>query len=199
MTTTLKVAAICAAFFFSSCNLLKTRDAQNPETPSTTNPLASTPTQLLTNFIDAVKNKDAVEYAKLFSDTLSGGKSYTFVPAQSSAIRYTAVFSRWTKESEQDYFQKAMASLNAGGTPNLYFLNDITQGIVPFQSDSAVFTSDYVLFVPHTQPNLTTTFKGKASFYMAPNNTNTWSIYRWEDFETYKDSSWSELKGQFEK
>ncbi|MDE3058357.1 MAG: hypothetical protein KGJ59_10420 [Bacteroidota bacterium] len=190
----------CAAtLLISSCNLLKTRTPQNPVTPSTTNPPANSPTALLNNFISAVTKKDAVEYAKLFSDTASGSMPYTFVPAQSSAIRYTAVFSRWTKDSEQDYFQKAMASLSSGAIPSLVFLSDMNSGVVMFQSDSAVFQTDYVLFVPHTQPNLTTTFKGNARFYMAPNITNTWAIYRWEDFETAKDSSWSELKGQFEK
>lgn len=190
----------CAAtFLLPSCDLLKTRDPQLPVTAGTTNPPASSPRALLDNFISAVSKKDPQEYAKLFSDTVSGSKSFTFVPTQSSAVRYPAVFSHWTKDAEQDYFQKAMTSLNSGATPSLNFLNDISTGVVMFQSDSAVFQSDYILFVPHNQPSLTTTFKGKASFYMAPTITNIWVIYRWEDFETAKDSSWSELKGQFEK
>jgi hypothetical protein len=190
----------CAAtLLFPSCDLLKTRDPQSPVTASTTNPPANSPTALLDNFISDIAKKNPQEYAKLFSDTASDNKTFTFVPAQSAAIRYTAAFSNWTKQSEQDYFQKAMASLNASALPSLVFMNDISHGVVMFQSDSAVFQSDYILFIPHTQPNLTTTFKGKASFYMAPNIANTWTIYRWEDFETAKDSSWSELKGQFEK
>lgn len=179
------------SLFFLSCNLFDTRDPENPVTDNQSLPPATSPGILIANFTTAFQQKNIQEYEKLFADS-----ALVFVPTQSAAARYSAVFSSWNKSSESESFRNAMSALGATSTPQL-LLTTISN--VLYQSDSALFTIDYSVFVPHTLTNVTTQYSGRSEFYFSPNKNNIWTIYRWLDFETKKDSSWSELKGQFAK
>ncbi|MDD8019488.1 MAG: hypothetical protein PHP42_14030 [Bacteroidota bacterium] len=176
--------------------MFKTRSPENPVSENQTAPLATTPDQLITNFTNAFQQKNIQEYVKLFADTATHARQFTFIPNQSAAARYIAVFSSWTTTSEHDYFLNAMTAVGTS-TPQL----ELTYPTPPvqYQSDSALYTISYSIFVPHKRTNVTTQFTGRSELYVSPNKNNIWMIYRWVDFETKKDSSWSELKGQFAK
>jgi len=174
-----------------SCDLLKTRDPQPPDQENTANPPATTPQVLMSNLQLSFANKNVNDYEKLFSDTGSIGKQYAFIPTQKAAASYSTFFSHWTKDSEGNYFRKAMASVNADFTPQVLFTGPPV--LTPFQSDSALYEANYSVFISPT------TYTGHARFFLIPNkNAGTWVIYRWEDFPPGQDSlSWSDLKGQF--
>ena len=188
-----RIIPVCLllAAMIGSCDLLKTRDPQPPNQGNTANPPADSPEQLMTNLQSSFANKNVSDYEKIFSDTGTAGKQYVFIPTQKANGDFIQFFSHWTKDSELNYFRKAMASVSAAFTPAVSFSN-----VVPtqFQSDSALYTTDYSVFLSPT------TYVGHARFSMLPNkNTGTWVIYRWEDLQSAKDStlSWSDLKGQF--
>ena len=173
-----------------SCDLLKTRDPQPPDQGNTANPPATTPQILIDNLQSCFANKNVNDYGKIFADAASVGRTYIFVPTQKALANYP-VFSQWTTESELNYFRKAMASVSAGFTPAVSFSNVV---LTPFQSDSALYETDYTVFISPT------TYAGHVRFSMLPNkNTGTWVISRWEDIQTSNNStlSWSDLKGQF--
>jgi hypothetical protein len=173
-----------------SCNLFDTRDPENPLTDNQTLQPATSPSMLISNFTTAFQQKNIQEYGKLFADT-----TFRFIAAQSAYARYSTVFLSWNKGSESEYFRNAITEIGTLSSPQLSFS---TVSSVQFQSDSAAYTLDYVLFVPHSRSS-TKQFTGRSELYMAPNKNNIWSVYRWVDFETKKDSSWSEFKGQFTK
>ena len=84
-----------------------------------------------------------------------------------------------------------MASVSAGFTPAVSFSNVV---LTPFQSDSALYETDYTVFISPTS------YAGHVRFSMLPNkNTGTWVISRWEDVQTSNTAalSWSDLKGQY--
>jgi hypothetical protein len=173
-----------------SCDLLKTRDPQPPDQGNTANPPATTPQILIDNLQSSFANKNVNDYGKIFADITSVGRTYVFVPTQKALGNYP-VFSQWTTESELNYFRKAMASVSAGFTPEVSFSNVV---LTPFQSDSALYETDYTVFISPT------TYSGHVRFSMLPNkNTGTWVISRWEDVQTSNSAalSWSDLKGQF--
>jgi len=181
-----------------SCNLFDTRDPENPISDNQTLPTAFTKESLFSNFKSSFEQKNIQEYGKLFADTATHAQRYMFIPNQSSASRYAAVFSSWNTIAEMEYFRNAITAVGTSSSLQL----QITSGpvIVPYQSDSAQYTFDYLLFVPHNRSDLKTQqFVGRCEITMAPDKNTTWRIYRWVDFETKKDSSWSELKGQFAK
>jgi hypothetical protein len=187
--------AAASAIMFTSCDLFTTREPQPPDQSGTALPPATTPDQLYSNIQQAISLEDLQDYEKLLSDQSEGDKPFTFVPDQSAAARYAVVFSHWTRDSEGEYFQKAMASIPSTSSPQVAFDDE---QYTSFSPDSGVFSLSYTLFLNHNEPNLPTTFKGRAFFYVSPSKSSgIWTIYRWEDIETSKDSSWSELKGYF--
>lgn len=176
----------------ASCDLLKPRDSETPEGGNTANPPAYLPKTVIENLQSSFGNKNVNEYEKIFSDTLSGGKQYVFIPTQKATGSYAAFASLttpWTKESEITYFRKAMATVSVSFTPEVSFTGVVETQI---QADSALYEADYSVFLPSK-------YVGHARFFMLQNkNAGTWVIYRWEDFPSTKDStlSWSDLKGQ---
>lgn len=182
-----------------SCNLFNTRDPENPVSENQTLPAAYSQEILFSNFKTSIEQKNVQEYEKLFSDSATHPRRFLFIPNQSSGARYAAVFSSWNRTMELEYFRNAVSAV--GSSSAIQF--QITSGpqIITYQSDSAHYTFDYVLFVPHNRTDVKTRqFAGRCEIMMSPEKNNPiWKIYRWIDFETKKDSSWSELKGQFAK
>ena len=190
-------ALLLLSFVVVSCNLFDTRDPENPVTDNQSLPAATDERILMQNFLTAFQQKNIQEYEKLFADTIAHSRSFVFVPNQSAAARYGAVFATWNKTFEVDYFRNMTGSTSASSAPQI----TITYPVQPvkYQSDSVVYTVDYTLFVPHSRAGITDQFAGRSELTMSPNKNNIWVIYRWIDYETKKDSSWSELKGLFSK
>ena len=179
------------AFAAGSCDLLKTRDPQPPSQGNTANPPATQPDILIANLQTCFANKNINDYEKIFSDLTTDGRTYVFVPTQEASASYSAIFSRWTTDSELNYFRKVMASVSSGFTPTVSFTNSVT---TTFQSDSALFEADYSLFITPT------TYSGHVRFSTLLNkNTGTWVVDRWEDLQSANSTAptWSDLKGQF--
>jgi hypothetical protein len=191
--TRIGIAALLG-LLLAGCGLFQTRDPESPVGTTGINPPASSPEIVLQNFISAVQQKNLQDYQKLFSDTLTGTKTFVFVPTADAAVRYASVFSRWSKSAESQSFQNTLSSIPSSTSPSLTFFNPT---IVRFQSDSAIISSEYLLIMPHRLTTVTTTFAGRADFYTAPDKNQSWTIYRWVDFMTKRDSSWSDCKGAF--
>jgi hypothetical protein len=182
-----------------SCNLFDTRDPENPVSENETLPTAFTKEALFSNFKSSIELKNISEYEKLFADSSSHPHRFTFIPNQSSGARYAAIFSGWDKGKELKYLENAITAV--GASSSIQFQVTSAPQIITFQADSAQYIFDYLLFVPHTRTDVNSQqFAGRCELTMAPDRNNpVWRIYRWVDFETKKDSSWSELKGQFAK
>jgi hypothetical protein len=178
-----------------SCDIFDTRDPQKPNSGNETLPTAFTKEILYSNFRDAFQRKNRDEYGKLFSDTSSHLKRFMFVPTASAGSRYS--FSAWDKALEDEYFKNIKASVVTSSS----FQFNVTTAPkeILYQSDSAKYSFDYILFVPHNRGDVPQQFTGTSDIYVSPDKNAIWRIYRWVDFETKKDSSWSELKGQFAK
>ncbi len=188
------LACLALGLFVTGCGLFQTRDPESPVTSSGINPPATSPEMVVQNFIAAVQQKNLQDYQKLFSDSLTGNRAFVFVPTAEAAVRYGSVFGRWSSSSESQYFRNVLSSLPSTAYPSLAFLN---QRIVRFQSDSAIISAEYLLIMPHKLTTVTTTFAGRADFYTAPDKNQSWTIYRWVDVMTKRDSSWSDCKGAF--
>jgi len=185
-------SCIMIVMLVASCDLLKTRDSETPVGGNTANPPATSPQMVIDNLTSSFANKNVNDYEKLFADTGSVKKQYIFIPTQKAAGNYSAFFSHWTRDSELNYFRKAMASVSVSSTPTVSFSVPPLTNF--YGADSALYAADYSFFLSPT------TYFGRAQFYMIPNkNTGTWAIYRWEDLPSAKDStfSWSDMKGQF--
>lgn len=181
-----------------SCNLFNTREPENPVSDNQTLNLAFTKDLLFDNLKTAIEQKNIQEYEKLFSDSTTHSQNFTFVPNQSAGARYVAVFSIWNKNSEVEYFRNAITTVGDNSSIQLQ-ITSVTE-IGTNGLDSAQYSFDYSLFVPHHRNEIKIQqFVGRSEISMSPDKNAIWRIYRWIDFETKKDSSWSDLKGQFAK
>lgn len=184
----------CCSLQLISCDLFETREAAPPGNQHQPLPQATDDIILLENFRAAFQEKNLTEYNKLFADTITHPLWFTFLPSVSSAARYSAVFSLWSNNEESNYFKNIIA---ASGNSPFQFLVFERHEIYRSPSDSAAYSLEYTISVPHTRTNITTLFTGRCELFMSPGKNNIWKIYWWADFETNKDSSWSEMKGYF--
>jgi hypothetical protein len=191
---TLYIAFAALSILFISCDLFNTRDPEQPDSGNQTLPIAFTEKILFDNFQQSFQQKNRNEYSKLFSDTATHAKRFTFIPAASAGTRYS--FSSWDKALEDEYFRNIISSVGSSST---FGFTILTSKKELTQSDSAKYSFEYVLFVPHKRSDTPQQFTGNGEIYISPDKNAIWRIYRWVDFETKKDSSWSELKGQFAK
>ncbi len=187
------IAFVALSILFGSCDLFNTRDPDEPDSGNQTLPVAFTKEILFINFRDAFLQKNSREYLNLFSDVSTHGQQFSFVPAASAGTRYSSL--SWDKDVENKYFQKIIPP--TGSSSPFQFDYQTSPKIVPYQSDSAKYSFEYLLFVPHNRGDVTQQFVGTGDIYVSPDKNGIWRITRWVDFETKKDSSWSELKGQF--
>ncbi len=193
--SSLVISAVLFSLSSASCDLFDTRDPAYPDDLNQTLPQATDDLILMDNVRDAMLQGNIREYEKLFADTAVHSRQYVFIPSPAAAARYSAVFSSWDNTQEASYFNNAIvASENSSFQVAL-----IQTPIFRYPSDSAAYTVEYTLFIPHNRTTITTQFTGRSEFFISPGKNGIWRIYRWIDYETKKDSSWSELKAYFAK
>lgn len=188
------VKVILSSLFLFSCDILSTRNPEEPIIDTNSNPPATTPQLVISNFIAAFQNKNILEYEKLISDTTQNGRLYKFNPTTAAKIRYSTLFQQWNKISEKQFITKLFTSLKSPSSPSLTLSNSRYEYIY---ADSALYSSNYQINVEHLITSIPTQFKGKFYLTLNKNNVNIWSISLCEDFETSKDSSFSDCKGAF--
>ena len=179
----------------AGCGIFETR---NPEAPSQTGSNFLPPTEpgvVFTNMVSAFRDMNAINYVRAFADSSTAARSYSFEPTPQARARYGAVFSNWSRQSEQQFFENTKSKLQASSTPTLEFLTLTAQSI---QSDSAQYEATYRLTIPHTQSNVSQEARGRAIYYMVADKSRNWVIWRWVDIAlAQNDFTWSDFKGIF--
>lgn len=182
----------------AGCDLFSTRTPEPPDTGRSGFLPPTTATIVLTNLINAVKEKNSENFLACLSDSTAGNLSYTFVPSTEALAKFPGKFNLWNKFSEQRSYNSILAALNQDEKPELTFETG-TQDFEVLTSDSAVFYSDYYLKMPHIKDAVPAEFSGTVQFtlYLVKQK---WSISRWVDISSFEDSSkfsWSILKANF--
>ena len=173
-------------------------DTRAPESPSQTGSNFLPPTEpgvVFTNMVSAFRDMNSVNYVRSFADSSTAARTYSFEPTSQARVRYGAVFSNWTRQSEQQFFENTKSKLQTSSAPTLEFLTLTAQSI---QSDSAQYEATYRLTIPHTQSNLSQEARGRAIYYMVADKSRNWVIWRWVDIAlAQNDFTWSDFKGAF--
>jgi len=153
-----------------------------------------TPTEpniLLDNLRKAVSTLDLNNYKRCFES-----EKFRFTADQTIAANNLGLFSNWTWDTENQYFNNLKVSaspLNANNNLNL-----INSRIINFSPDSLEFTSDYSLSLYHQDTSFASVnFSGLLSFQMKRNRQNEWQIVVWQDNKTKPTPCWTELRQHF--
>lgn len=191
-----QVAGIVAsAILFARCGLFTPRSPEAPTQPSNSFRPATDPDAVVENLQSAIEQKDAVNYIRCFADPARARTGFSYTPSSGAAAQYGAVFAHWTIDEERQYFQNLVA--RAAGKSGAYSSLVLSHKTVTMSGDSAVQSYDYTLTFDHNDPSLSQTAVGTMQIVLSVDNTNSWVIYRWADFNTSSDVTWSKFRGRF--
>ncbi len=191
------IILLFSLFFLNSCDVFSTR---TPEKPNSSRSSYQPPTSaniVISNLISSIKEKNIENYISCFADSIQGSnKGFTFTPSSDAQSRFPNLFTNWSIDEEERTFLSMISNLKENQSPNLVFTNDRFDILL---SDSAVYSADYELYVPHNLNSIKENFSGTLFFTLIPSSNQLWSISNWIDISR-NDSlvdSWSILKAHF--
>jgi hypothetical protein len=194
MKTPGTIGACCMVLLALSCNLFQTRDPENPVQSSAN---FSPPTDVnivLENMSNAFQDLSSFNYVQSFSDTALSGRTFSFKTSTQAASQYSGLFSEWSRQSEQQYFDNFKTQLQSNAVPTLV-LNITSESIT---ADSALVEGTYQLTIPHTKPAIEQSASGRLQFFLIKDSREYWVISRWVDLANQTgDFTWSHFKGVF--
>ncbi len=175
-----------------SCDLLTTRNPEDPDSSNLTTVTATDPELLFENFVNSFSDKAVENYMACFVDSLFLDANYTFVPSAGAATSYPSL-QDWDLYSEQQHFNQLLVLSNEDLPVVLNLLNEEKLQ----SSDSATVRFDYNLQINAVDERIIDSYSGIAEFKIKLDSRNIWVITRWTDIKKDDNVSWSELKGQF--
>jgi len=189
----LLMAALLGAGALGGCGLFEPRTPQAPTQSSQTFLPATDPFTVISNLQSAVAQKSVPNYVQCLADQSAGGRTFVFIPSSEGTALYASLFRSWTTTDEQAYYQ----NLTTRTTPASLSQLDLTQKSQSLAADSALLEYDYTLTFENTMAGFPSRASGDVQFALQRSASNIWTIYRWTDFKTTGDITWSLFKGKF--
>lgn len=186
-----KIVFILLIVAVTSCDLLTTRNPEQPDTPANSNIPATTPDILFRNLKLSLEEKVLENYIFCFVDQSFLKKDYKFFPSAGSAAQFS-VLNSWGLESEKQYFRNMKAISKPGKSITLNLLNQFQTQF----GDSALYQFDYNLSLLSDDQTISGDYKGTVQFKIFLDKRNQWVIAEWSDLRIGNLRSWSELKGR---
>ena len=177
---------------FYGCDLLSTRDAEDPERSRSSFIVPTTPEQLFINLRNSFSEKIANDYISSFADSSFSDILFSYSPSPQANFKYNEL-SEWDLESEEKYFNNLINAAENKGTIVLS-LNLLETSI---DGNSQSRSYNYSILLPLIDESIPQLFEGIALFKVILDDNNQWVIAEWRDIENGDNPTWSELKGRF--
>ncbi len=187
-----KITAILFILFLGACDILETRDAEEPERGRSNFLIPTTPDMLFENLINSFSEKIIENYTACFADTAFSKKKFSFIPSPGSVSRFPQLAS-WGREEEKQYFTNLISASSEGSPITVVFSNSVSTLL----ADSADYTFDYTINLISNNESIPGGYEGSVRFKVHLDNREQWVINSWEDIKKGELNSWSELKGRF--
>lgn len=192
------VTAVTAVWWATGCdNPFATREPEPPVQNQSSWIQPTSPTYALINLKNAVAEKNISNYLRCLADTGVSAKSFSFVADAATMNANPGLFQRWGKEAEANYLNQLSSYLPKDSTASVNFerLKETS-----FQ-DSVILLQSYELKVNYRCegrecPRL---WRGQAELRFIRTEDEVWYIYKWIDYATGNDLTWSSLKAAFGK
>jgi len=175
------------------CGLFEPRSPEAPTQSSQTFLPATDPLIVVSNLQSAIEQKSVPNYVQCLADPAAGLHTFLFVPSSEGTAQYGSLFRNWSTVEEQAYFQ----NLTTRTTPASLSKLDLTAKTASLSADSALLEYDYTLTFENTVAGFPSRASGDLQFALQRSSSNIWTIYRWTDFKTTSDITWSLFKGKF--
>jgi hypothetical protein len=178
----------------TGCGIFEPRTPEDPTQSGLDFRPPTTPEIVIQNLTSAVDQKNAANYIACFADPTKTGRTFVFIAAPEASAQYPGVFTQWSLSDENDYFQNLVAKTSPTSYSNLLLTQ---KGPVIQTSDSMVVSYDYEIRFDHSDASFPKVATGNLQFTIGVDKNNFWSVYRWYDFKTTGDVTWSTMKGKF--
>lgn len=174
-----------------------TRDPEPPISGQSSWVQPTSPNYVMINLRNAIAEKNINNYLRCLADTSLVQSSFLFVPDPAVLAANPGLFTRWDKEKERNYLNQMMAFLPKDSTCSVLFT---LKSENTFQ-DSVILVQNYDLSVAHKQQasGCPKFMRGQAEFRLVRAAEDLWYIYRWTDYATGDESTWSALRAFFGK
>ena len=189
-----KTVGIALFLLMAACeNPFSTRTPEPPEQNSSTFIPPTSPDVVFINLRVAIREKNVENYIRCFVDSTRSNQRFTFVADPLAAFNHSELLS-WDLRDERGYVVRLFQATPSDSTRILTITNGSP---TPDGPDQATLSTNYTIIIEHTQQGTPTVYRGLSNFLLEKNQTGDWAIYRWSDFNTGVDPSWSELKALF--
>lgn len=182
---------------FSCDNPFATRNPEPPKNEQSTWIQPTSPNYVLANLRNAISEKNITNYMRCLADTSNSDKQFRYVAEPSVANANPGLFERWDKQDEFNYLNQLSAFVPKDSTQkaSLTTLKENT-----FQ-DSVILFQSYELDVHYNCQEIDCIhdMEGQVEFRLVRTNEDLWYIYRWSDFSTGDNPTWSDLRAVFGK
>lgn len=182
-----------AAAVLSGCGLFDPRTPEDPTQSSQTFLPATDPLIVISNLQSAVEQKSVPNYVQCLADAAAGNRTFVFIPSSEGTALYSSIFRSWSIAEEQAYFRNLTTRTTSTSISKL----DLTEKTRSLAADSALLEYDYTLTFENTATGFPSRASGNLQFALGRSSSNIWTIYRWTDFKTTGDATWSLFKGKF--
>ena len=174
----------------SSCDLLTTRNPEQPDALASNNIPATSPDILFNNLKSSLEEKIVENYMQCFVDQSFLQKEFRFI---SSTTQYP-ILNSWNLDLEKQNFVNLKTRSKTGNSIVLVLSNAVSTQF----GDSAIYQIDYNLSLSANDQNLNGVYKGRGEFkiFLDKKNPPQWVIVEWRDFAIENALSWSDLKGR---
>jgi len=186
------VLIIILNFLIIGCNLLTTRDAEDPENSRSSYVVATTPAQLFLNLRNSYLEKVEKDYISCIVDSSFLSVGYLFVPSSEAVYKYNVLLD-WDTNAEGVYFRNLINAISEND--NIILTLELLDATI--EGESQIRNYNYTITLPFIGESTSTIYEGNALFKINLDSNNQWVITEWTDIKTGVNPTWSELKGTF--
>lgn len=188
----MRIIILILLLFIAGCDLLDTRDPEEPDTGRAGFNSATTPAILFENLSNSFKDRLEENYYTCFADSLFISDNFTFVPSAGAISRYP-VLADWNLDAEKQYFRRLLGTVDTDSPVLLNFFDEEVTQI----GDSAIYRYSYTITINSADQSLNEDYNGLSEYKIKRDSRNFWVITEWTDIKKDESPSWSELKGKY--
>lgn len=174
-----------------SCDLITTRNPEDPDKLGSTNVPATSPQVLIRNLKSSMEEKISENYIACLVDSSFLRKKFQFIPAAGSITQYP-VLNIWNISSERQYFNNLKSNLSQGANISLQIMSEVHTPM----GDSAIYSFDYTLQITSNNLTFAGQYSGSVHLKVFLDSRNQWVIVDWQDIKKENLLCWSDLKGR---
>ncbi len=189
-----RVRLLCSLLVLVSlagCDIFQARTPEAPETARSTYTFPATPDLVISNFTNALIEKNVQNYLACFVDSSYSSRVFRFIPSPGATSRYPAFLSGWNLKAEQDYLNNVFSKMSTAGQISILLSSESYSRY----ADSVQYTAVYTMQIPVKGASSPAQYSGQMRLSMIVDSRPAWIISTWEDTKIGTAESWSDLKG----